>query len=95
MPTSDAILRYLEAKFDYGYFILIYSFRSHDATQKISGHFDQNEGVTAFFVISHFHKIRKLKKLLVCVGIYGYVLLCMDMFWSLMCPNNYPLGLVH
>ena len=24
-------MRYLDAKFDYGYFILFYSFRSHDA----------------------------------------------------------------
>ena len=53
----------------------------------------KNEGVTAFFVISHFQKISKFQKVLVCVGIYGYVLVCMDMFWSLMCLNNYPVGL--
>ena len=55
----------------------------------------KNEGVMAFFVISHFYKILKFQKLLVCVVIYGYVLVCMDMFWSLMCLNDYPLGLVH
>ena len=54
----------------------------------------KNEGVTAFFVISHFHKILKFQKLLVCVGIYGYVLVCMGMFWILMYLNDYPFGLV-
>ena len=56
-PISYAISHYLEAKFDYEYFILLYSFRSHDATQKISGNFDQKWW--HFFVISLFHNIYK------------------------------------
>ena len=36
------ISHYLEAKFDYGSFILLYSFWSHNYTQKMSSHFKQN-----------------------------------------------------
>ena len=35
----------------------------------------KNEGVTAFFVISHFHKIYKIQKW-VCMGISGYLWVC-------------------
>ena len=40
--TLIAILRYLEAKFDYGYFIIFFVLWFHDSTQKISSHFEQN-----------------------------------------------------
>ena len=36
-----AISRYLEAKFDYGYFIIFFALWFHDSTQKISSHFEQ------------------------------------------------------
>ena len=38
---SIVILWYLEAKFDYGYFILYYSYGYYDSTHKISAHFEQ------------------------------------------------------
>ena len=38
---SIMMLWYLEAKFDYGYFILYYSYGYYNSTQKISAHFEQ------------------------------------------------------
>ena len=39
---SFAIFGYLEAKFDYDYFILFLALGSQVSTQKISSHFEQN-----------------------------------------------------
>ena len=64
----DSILHYLEAKFYHDYFINL-------------DHFDKNEGMMVFFMISNFNKNLKYQKPLVCVGIYGYVLLYMGIFW--------------
>ena len=39
--TLIAISPYLEAKFDYSYFIIFFVLWFHDSTQKISSHFEQ------------------------------------------------------
>merc|ERR1712041_41860 len=44
--TLITILRYLEAKFDYGYFIIFFALWFQDSTQVIS---TKNEGVTVIF----------------------------------------------
>ena len=49
MPTSDAILRYLEAKFDYGYFIIFLHYGSTILHKKFQVILTKNEGVTAIF----------------------------------------------
>ena len=57
--TLITILLYLEAKFDYGYFIILFALWFSDFTQKISSNFKQNEGVTLIFPIQNEIKIRE------------------------------------
>ena len=54
--TLIAISCYLEAKFDYGYFIICSSFGSQDSTKEIQIISSKNEGVTAIFAILDFFK---------------------------------------
>ena len=54
-----AISCYLEAKFDYGYFIIIFALWLKDFTQVI---LTKNEGVTLIFTIKNEIKIRKNRR---------------------------------
>ena len=49
LKISIAILRHLEAKFDYDYFILIFALKSHNSTRQISSHFSIYDDGMAFF----------------------------------------------
>ena len=39
--TLIAILHYIEAKFDYGYFVILFALWFSDVTHKISSYFEQ------------------------------------------------------
>ena len=60
--TLIVISPYIEAKFDYGYFVIFFAFWFHDSTQKISSHFNQNEGMTAIFLIPIQIKIQENRR---------------------------------
>ncbi len=53
------ILRYLEAKFDYGYFIIFLPFDSKILHKKFQVILSKNEGVTLIFPIQNEIKIRE------------------------------------
>ena len=53
--TSIAISPYLEAEFDYGYFIIFFALWFHDSTQKFQVISSKIEGVTAIFPIFYLN----------------------------------------
>ena len=57
--TLIAILRYLEAKFDYGYFITFLSYGSKILHKKIQVISSKNKAVTLIFPIQNKIQIRK------------------------------------
>ena len=61
-PTSIAISPYLEAEFDYGYFILFLHYGSTILHKKFQVISSKNEGVTAIFPIPIQIKIRKNRR---------------------------------
>ena len=55
--TLIAILHYIEAKFDYGYFIIFFALLFQNSTQKSQVISTKNEGVMAIFPNFQFFKV--------------------------------------
>ena len=62
LATLIAILRYLEAKFDYGYFIFFLRYGSTILHKKFQVISSKNEGVTLIFPIKNKIKIWKNRR---------------------------------
>ena len=54
-----AISHYIEAKFDYNYFMIYFALWFQDSTKKFQVIFNKNEGVTLIFPIKNEIKIRE------------------------------------